>query len=306
MKGNALFIVVILIAILVAFMTAFSIRFNLFGGGEGTVQKASLQSDIYTMGHALDAAELYMEASLDYSVYQACHDTLLLGSSLEQKSEEDFNSEMQDKVQEYYSRYLHAGFSFLNGYSVSLPASGVSLSGQSDAFSANVTSMEEMTTTSLVKSGESVTLRAGAEFTRDYYIPCYSVYHKGVELEPSLSSDLSDGLALALGETDPLECATEDECSRLLEQELDGLFSESGRFPSLLQEGFRVEREITESGYRISTIDRTTGDVSWEATASQRVTIQQEDPEYYPVWNGQELAFKPMRLTFLMEASSSG
>lgn len=101
---------------------------------EGTVKEANIQATMYTMWNALQAAELYEDISIDYSVYQACYDLLRWGGFTEENKnwsnffngkehenppdEEQFKKNLFQLVQEYINRYTGKPYYFVEGYNV--------------------------------------------------------------------------------------------------------------------------------------------------------------------------------------------
>ena len=319
MKGLSWIIGFIMIAIVIAFIVYGGISLRVIG--EGNIQKASLQSDVYTMGHALDAAGLYMETSLRYSVYQACYDTLAGSLESAEFSDEEFYDSMGVLTQTYLNRYAKSSYAFLTDYRVVLPTSTVSIApGSGSQFTVTTVPGDMMTTTSIVKSGESVTLKASADLAEEFDMPCYPIYQAARELNPALESELHEELNRILGlnnNEDPsddlltaVNCPNEETCNcpdeltcsdtlaGLLEENLDSevTFHSNGiEYP--------VGRELTSATVRINHIIDDTLDMdSLEAT--QRITIQEANPTYYPVWNGEELVFENMKLVYTSTVSS--
>ena len=66
---------------------------------------------------------------------------------------------------------------------------------------------------------------------------------------------------------------------------------------------YEVNAELASAQVRINSIsDGVVVLDSMEAT--QNVTIQETDPSYYPVWNGEELVFDNMKLVYTSTVSS--
>lgn len=307
MKGNALMVAVIMVGIMVALFIGYGLRLNLFGGGEGALTKASLQTDIYALEHALDAAKLYMETSLDYSVYQACYDTL---AREDIDSSEGFLEELESTTETYLNRYSKGGYLFLDEYSVNLPNSAIGITpGEPDSkFRVDVTPNDMLTTSSLTKSGEYITLEASAGMSREYDMPCYSLFLRGKELNPSIREAFDGAFNRAFSGLEGLEtgCDSIGSCTA----EFTGAFREA--LESALEDsvpaergGYSVSSELLDASVTVTRVDRS-GDTiqrAYKAEATQRVTIQEGEPGYYPVWNGTDISFEPMSLVFVNRAS---
>jgi hypothetical protein len=69
---------VIFIALLAGFGVLVSLAAlnNLISGPEGITRQLTFHQKIYSMGNALEAAKIYLDASLSYSFYQSCFDVL--------------------------------------------------------------------------------------------------------------------------------------------------------------------------------------------------------------------------------------
>ncbi len=135
MKGMAGIIAAIMILVIVALLI-YSSQTTLFFE-EGIKKDASIQSTIYTMKNALDAAWMYESISVDYAVYQACYDILSRGGTSKKDSywsdvhgstddgtipETDaFKQDIVTLMQRYASRYFTTTYKFMDGYIVKAP-----------------------------------------------------------------------------------------------------------------------------------------------------------------------------------------
>lgn len=142
MKGFSSTIAAILMLVILAVMiTSMGITWWL---GEGSIQKATLHKDLYTMDTALKAAKLYADTAFHYSTYQALHDVGAHGGLLEipadrkasyggkdyaywyknkdlSPSEEAFTQAISGAVKEYLNRYMRQSYHFLTDYQVVMP-----------------------------------------------------------------------------------------------------------------------------------------------------------------------------------------
>ena len=310
-----MFVAVFMAAIMIALFISFGTNLKLFGGGEGAITKTSLQSDIYTTGHALDAARIYMETSLDYSVYQACYDNLRkAGLSEITVSVDSYNelsgltidglyNQLGTTIQTYLNRYSNENYAFMTNYRVTLPTSVVSITPAAAGFTVATTPTGMMTATNVVQSGESVTLRADASISRDYDIPFLSLINKASEMNPSLESDLQGAFTQALQAITIDTCTEDASCTRIVEDELTK--SPKVNFPSPLNnQGFEITSELLEAEVNIDFIDRNAKVMTYKATAVQKVTITKEGTPLYPVWDGSRVTFDNMKLVYLNRVTS--
>lgn len=314
MKGaGAAIAVVVMLAMMTALFIAFGPDITFFGEGSGSIKKTSTQSDVYTMGHALDAAGLYMETSLRYSVYQACYDTLDGSLESAELSDEEFYDSMEALTQTYMNRYAEPSYTFLSYAAVVLPTSTVTITPGTDSqFTTTSIPSDMMSATRIVKPGEYITLKASADLAEEFDMPCLPIYQAARELNPSFESELKAELDRILNlnnnedSSDDLltatNCPDEAECSDTLATLLEASLDSDTTFHSGGIE-YPVERELTSAAVRINHIIGETLDLdSLEAT--QRITIQETEPTYYPVWDGEELVFDNMKLTYTSTVST--
>ncbi len=316
-------VVIMIVAIMVALVIGFAPRLNLFGGGEGAVHKTNLQSNIYTMDHALGAARLYMDTALDYSVYQACYDNLRragqsyittgtgeqgYGYLLDMDSEE-FHDELRETTETYFNRYRQSSYSFMTDYKVVIPSSQIEITENGGGFSVDALSTEKLSITRLAESGETITLKASGSASGGYFIPCYTLFQKGIELNPEIETDFQAALDYAFHweiMLDDTRCQSNEECSPLIRENLDNnvtaVFSR--------EEGdYTISAELLDVSVAVSVLeDSVTGVVTqnYVANAIQKVTTSKTSPpdeEFYPMWNGKEISFEDMELVHINRAS---
>lgn len=119
---------------------------------EGDVYKVMLHSHMYGMSNSLDAAGLYVNTSMDYSVYQALYETLKGGgfetieegkgesglaywsdssSSITTPSKEQVEVILQKRIEANLGKYTKAGYDFTVDYHVTFPDYKVSIQDES-------------------------------------------------------------------------------------------------------------------------------------------------------------------------------
>jgi len=315
MKGNALMIAVIMIGIMVALFIGYGLSLNLFGG-EGSLQKTQLQYSIYTIEHSFDAAKLYMDTSLNYAVYQACYDNLKRAGLSEITSEtgesgvaylpsltsEEFYSNLKSTTETYFSRYINKNYIFLSEHGVSLPSSVITMTPQTDfMFTVNAIPSGMMTTSSLTKTGEYITLSASADISETYDISCYSIYKKATETNDGIIQSLQsiiDSAKESIEEkisNSETACASLGRCSDLTDA-LDEIINE--HTSSAQDDEYITETDMTDFYVNIDLVD--SGKIGgYSISMTQKVKIQEKEPSYYPVWNGTDISFENMELTYL-------
>jgi hypothetical protein len=122
---------------------------------EGDTYRVLLHTHMYGMSNALDAAGLYVNISLDYSVYQALYQTLGSGgfetiesgkgrdgiaywsdssSAIQIPTKEQVGEALRKRIEENLAKYTGAGYSFTYDYGVRLPGYKVSLQEESGGF----------------------------------------------------------------------------------------------------------------------------------------------------------------------------
>jgi hypothetical protein len=337
MKGSVLLVAIMIIAIMVALFFV-GIRFNLFGGGEGAVVKTNLQSNIYTMGYALEAAELYLKTSLDYSVYQACSENLQLGGRHTIDSEtgvsfsgkdyaylatfpkDDFLKELGSTAKTYLNRYGSDSYAFMVDYRVSMPDYvdvRITLDDSDlQKFTASAVPTGEphqkMTITTRAESGESITLQASSDVSAQYSIPCLSLFLKGQELNPSIEQAFENAFTEAFGSLKDFEsqCNTLEACSTEFTEEFNNTLK-SNLDSNLPQEqnGYLIISELLEATVTVTGIDHLEDEIkrTYRASAIQMVIIKERNPpddHFYPIWDGQKITFAPLELVFINKVPS--
>ncbi len=132
MKGSAtsIFIIILTITIVVTVLYSFGITTE---SGEGIERSLTIQKDSHTVSTALEAASLYLETGLRYSVYQALYEV-----GLEDKVwynngrldiKHDFLKRLEPSINSVLIHYTRDPFTFLDGnYVVVLPQYSVAVS----------------------------------------------------------------------------------------------------------------------------------------------------------------------------------
>ena len=305
MKGNLTFVAVLMLAMLILIATSISPKFSIFGEDESTFQKISLQSNIYSMSHAIDTAKIYTKTALRYSVYQACYDSLREASDHVDKVE--YYKTLGEIAEKHYQKYTSSGYSFLGDFVVTFPDYTLNVipGGDDRNFAVQAIPNEKLTISSSATSGEAITLRESADIVENFTMPCYPLYKNGKNIHQPIEADFQAALDQALDweiMKSDTRCQTNEECTPLIKKNLESntkvVFSK--------EEGdLQIKAEVSDISVGITTVtDKATPPVItqvYEVSATQTVTISGKNSgsnQAYPVWNGEEVAFEPLELSF--------
>jgi hypothetical protein len=168
---------------------------------EGTTKNANIQATIYTMKNTMDAAELYMNISLDYSVYQACYVILRWGgykednknwsntedSSEEPPTDEQFKERLQELIQRYMNRYTSKSYNFMDQYNASTQDSNSLPEIRFTSFDADYTDLSFTVESedkiylreTIDEYKEEIILVKDFNTERIYDIPCFGLFSWG-------------------------------------------------------------------------------------------------------------------------------
>ncbi len=144
MKGSAtsIFIIILTITIVVTVLYSFGITTE---SGEGIERGLTIQKDSHTVSTALEAASLYLETGLRYSVYQALYE-VGLGDKVWYNNgrldiKDDFLKRLEPSVNAVLIHYTRDPFTFLDGnYVVFLSQYSVEVSIENNTLKAEALS----------------------------------------------------------------------------------------------------------------------------------------------------------------------
>jgi len=296
------------------------------------------QEDIYALQNSLDAGREYMKTSLRYSVYQACHDSLKSSGwadvsdapSSERHVEGDesyatlpaetvFDEGLEQNILSNINAYASGDYNFMGAYNVKLPryeTADVERTGE-NTLSINVDSSKKLEITRFLtklKLGETyftlkesakesnieeiITIRKNAGMEETIETPCYDLYLQGVEESERLTEKMNEEIA---GEMASLQAGIQKpdaNACNLVSGEAAG----------------RIEDSLEADGVEVIDVTLTFAQIEYDnanglcslksgtATAKAKVTTEGPADQTFPVWNGQELAFEPLRLVFIVKA----
>jgi hypothetical protein len=326
MKASSITLIAfVMLALVIGLAVTSGVTFIILS--EGALQKTSLQSNIYSMDHSLDAARLYMDTSMAYSLYQACYDNLKRGglseitpetgesghAYLQGLEDQEFLDELAKTTKIYLNRYAEENYRFLNEYYVTIPTySTVSISPEGDTTltaSALPATDEKMTTFSQPDSGEVISLYGSAEVSGKFDTQCLILFQQGKQLNTDIVSNLQTAYSEAMDSINKHElianCPDRETCS----EELSASFRQAigQNLDTTETEGdYEITTEYLDSSVTVTSVDSGVV-VQYIADIVQKVSIRQTDLEadYYPVWNGQELAFEKLELVYINALSGT-
>jgi len=173
--------------------------------GEGLTSKATIQLHMYGMDEALEAAGLYMDTALDYSIYQALYDSAkhggfceVPGTRLAQVSGDTYTywydraelglvsdetalENIESCATDNMNSYAGDGYMFLDNYEVQLPSISIDMEG-TDALTVSAEGKGMMSTVlSDPEYSRAITLKKSLGMEKAYQNGFFSLLEKGRE-----------------------------------------------------------------------------------------------------------------------------
>ncbi len=290
---------------------------------EGDTYKVLLHTHMYSMSNTLDAAELYVETSMDYSTYQALYDVLGSGgfdtieggkgregiaywsdsaSSTQPPTREQVTEAIRKRIEKNLAKYTGPSYTFTYEYSANLPDYKVSLKDEPVGFS--VATSSDDANLSISKYTQEYGMKEDIIIKRPFLPEAsYGIEYAGMldtaySGNPNIASAFQAALDEAIGSLPG--CGTREECSQQLRDSLQG---KAGVKSSTSSGGYVIETELL--GAEVTSADYVTS--TYRASALQKVTVSESSPpedHFYPVWNGNEVSFEALELVFINKASS--
>jgi hypothetical protein len=287
-----------------------------------------IRSEMHTMSNALDAAKLYMETSLEYSVYQACYDNLKKGGwdsipsgkayqgyalwdSSFQPEGFEFNTSLENSIASNLALYRGSkAYTFLSDYYVNLPeykADDVLVSLEpSDPGWMFVTAFGDsnLYIQKTQESGEQIRLEKDSTLQNEdeYRIDCYGIYKTGTDIYALAKNAVSKAfdemtLPKTLGQNENLDSKMKTyrtQFNNSVRQAIYGILGNQG--------GYEVSLDVISAE-----LVCTQGDVTPTGspiTCKPEVYVQFEianmkDDQKFPVYDGSSVAMSPMMLIFV-------
>jgi len=272
---------------------------------EGDTYRVILHTHMFGMSNSLDAAGLYLDTALDYSVYQAAYDTLKNFDS--EASDDDMREALRKSIEDNYAKYTKSSYSFTQDYNVILPEYKISL--DDDSGKMQVTTSSDDSNLTVTKHTQEYGMKEDIEIKRSY-LPegDYEIYFFGfVDVAKDQKSVIYDDFQQSFSDTtdylkdytaNALTCSDIESCSQKLTEEFQ---TELSKKPRSFESGnYMITPEILGASVVVRTMD--SGKVkSYDLRATQKLIINETElhAKYYPVWNGTHISFENMELVYL-------
>lgn len=237
--------------------------------------------DFYVTRNGMNLAKLYLENSLDYSVYQAMYDNGRRGGWKEVKTSgnlsywqetggritpslKDINESLRTAIVENLNKYVQGGYTFLEKY-YALPTfkpenikiidsdKGIKVFASSDNKIRFYDVIEHTT------GEERITIESPPEIVNTYSFDYFELYKKSSEIFRKVKST---------------------SCNALKEGD---------------------ERTTTEGDYKYTQKVLSKTSSSSGCVAEVRVNVTKENSEMFPVFNGTHVAFEPISMVYIVK-----
>ena len=150
---------------------------------QGRTYNLLFQEKIFTIDNALDGAELYLETSSLYSVYQACHDSLKNPSV----DPLEFRSAVSTRIQTHMNKYSESQFIFFDEHAINLPQYTVEYDDATKTFILNAEKIVYEIDDS--KVNETIHLERNSILMVPFI--CETIHTKYVEVKQKMEQDIS-------------------------------------------------------------------------------------------------------------------
>jgi hypothetical protein len=222
------------------------------------------KTDIYVMKNAIDSSKLYLQTSLDYSVYQAMYDVAKnggLGKSAANQwdsvlGENEFVSNVKAEILKNMNSYTSKGYMFLDLPLVYLPEYEEKNNELSESDS-DVKILLSGTKLRITKKDEQevIVLESSSDMEKVYEIDLFGMYRKAKDVFGPVKSTSCDVVGDQTKEEDGFEINQK-------------VLSKSGSGPT--------------------------------CRADVKVSITEENPKEFPVFNGTGVSFEPVTFEYLV------
>lgn len=270
---------------------------------EAQINEAVLHRDLYVMNLSLEAAKSYMDTALSYSVYQACYDILRKDVS---ELESEFTSNLENLTKIYLNRYRMDDYYFMSNYAVAIPEYARVTIGNVDPIKVKAESDSNMFI-DLEYEGSVRRIEAGNEMEKKIPIYCYGLYKKGMQIKTDTESRVGSVIFDTVGSWHSTSKTKPEE-----KEKVDEIKSINGLAFGWQTEGdHSVKSEFEEVKVGITyTHNKAVGeyqDIEYDVSVKLRVTIKDNrNNQAFPVYNGTEIIFSPLTMTFVLEIDEEG
>ena len=242
-------------------------------------------SDIYVARNGINLANLYLENSLDFSVYQAMYDNgrrggwkeIPAGSKHDENlsyweetggvitpSKEDLNNSLRSAITENLNKYVSGGYTFLSKYYI-LPEfkpDQITISEPGDATKVSASSDRNILFHDVIQhetGEERISIESTPKLGNTYTFDYFDLYEKSSGIFRKVKSTSCD----------------------------------------VLNEG--DERTTTEGDYKYTQRVLSKASSASTCIAEVRVNVTGADPKKFPVFNGTDVSFEPVSMVFVVK-----
>jgi hypothetical protein len=294
----SVFMVLLILVVIISLMGYGNVSMNI------PESKAKIQLHLYSMDSALDAAKLYMDVSLDYSVYQACYEVLkTIDPGI---SEDEFRQNLESGIKEKLNVYTKPNYRFLTDYEVYM----------AEYDDVNIESLNPLKVKATGKDmfikkedklrGTYLTMEKDSSLEKTLGMDCYGIYQKGKEIHTEIKNKLESSIkekidswpdtSPTLPDLDPLKNEIETIPDLVFDRE-DGDYLIKSKF---------IEARVEFAGYDKSG-DNPYENIKYDVTVKLEVSVKDKrDEQIFPIYDGEEIIFSPLSMVFLFEESCTG
>ena len=323
LKGQALIIAAIFIVLILIILWS---AVNIPALKTNQIEKdVKVRSEMHIMGNALDAAKLYMETSLEYSIYQACYDNLgkggwdsiPSGKSYQGYASWDFSDPHPD-IYEFKAGLensiktnmgLYRGtkaYTFLSNYQVNLPTySDIVVSTDNtdpqwmfvSAFADSNLKIEKTQ-----ESGEYIRLEKESTMQNDdeYKVNCYGLYAKGQEVYQT-ERDIIQTFLLSIS-ADPNGYNPQEFMGDIKKQILS-IWGNEDTITWREDDQYLVTAQVLSANLGQKTVGPEGN--TYNADVKVKFEIVNEIGNEFPVYDGNKVAFQPMKMVFVLSINQN-
>jgi len=301
-------------------------------------QKIVLETEEFSLEKALEAAKLYAETSLRYSFYQACYNVSLNGGWQPDGSAPSgknaaadaatFKKALENETLRILGAYAGGGYSFLGSFDVFVPAYGsVAVTDMGDGVVNVTAASDKMLSIHRELDTKNVTLYKNADLSVNITSPCFTLQKKALERSVSIAS--ADSVRSELDRW-PIEASVELGHA-FTKDHNDAFYSAMmADYPELIRGQFREATALKDGeamlasavsapigsqklSVKVAIAPSCTGytfvedgaekskkdcEFSYSVAIASSSTMAEESAERYPVFNGTDVAFEPVKFVF--------
>jgi len=271
------------IVLIIIFIIAVGQLFYHFLNRETTLEY--FLSDIYVAKNGMNLANLYLENSLDFAVYQAMYDSgrrggwkeIPAGSAYDENltywqesggviipSGKDLNDSLKSAISENLNKYVQGGYLFLDKY-YTLPEfepDGIAVTDTGNATRVSAASGMKIVFHDVIEhetGEERISIESAPRMGNTYTFDYFDLYEKSTGIFRKVRSTLCD----------------------------------------VLNEG--DERTTTDGDYKYTQKVLSKASSASTCTAEVRVNVTETGQEKFPVFNGTGVSFEPVSMVFIVK-----